>query len=78
MTFHPRRRDPDAPHQVVVFTRQRSLKIHVSCNCRREPALTETYDPIGVAADYPETARLYNDPAAHRKEFGPRDRIRIG
>lgn len=80
MTLRAVLRDPSLPHQVVLTNRRSSLGIFVSCNCRytRNAEGRFDHDPIGKIKDYPETARLYNDPANHYIKFGPEDRIRIG
>ena len=54
------------------------MHLYVTCNCLAGGRNNHDYTPIGRAKDYGESARLYNNPAAHRKPFGDRDKVRLG
>jgi hypothetical protein len=66
-------RDTTLPHQVVLMHQNRRSDIQVSCNCRavksRINGMTH-YEPMGSIVDFPDTVRLYNDPANHNQAIG--------
>ena len=66
------RRDPSLPHQVVLESKHPQTHIQVSCNCRRvrKGRSHWVYEPMGNAADFADTVRIYNDPNNHKTEFG--------
>lgn len=65
-------RDLTLDHQPILQVQGHRNPITVSCNCLLEIHITKAiYVPMGEVRDRYDTQRLYNDPANHRKPFGP-------
>lgn len=70
-------RDESLEHQVVIFSEPGNGHIHVSCNCLAKRGTagpwSQGHQSMGVVRNLEDSRALYNDPANHRKPFGPED-----
>lgn len=71
MAFRPLKRDPAAPHQIVLEFASGINQVQVNCNCRVRRGLR----PIKISGTLPEAGRLYNDAANHVEPFTVNDRL---
>lgn len=75
---HVTLRDPDLPHQVVLYNESGNGHTNVSCNCRAiHLANGEVhYDSMGRTLNIEMSRVLYNDPANHRISFTEEDKAK--
>lgn len=71
MAFRPLKRDPAAPHQIVLEFASGTGWTQVSCNCRVRKGLR----PVAVSGNLAEAGRVYNDAKTHVEPFTVNDRL---